>query len=450
MKEVEPEDGRSGIYYGNGYQLGGTLYQNNNNHQLYASHEFSNGQRYNSASKNIRLYYEGNVDFDPNNKLKAVIGYIHNQFGANGFYASPGDKEAEEIVETIIASISSVHQLTPNWYLLPRISNRYNRDDYRYLRNNLDLYRSLHYNNAYMMELNSRYETPIGDIGLGIESRFENINSSNMGTFDRENYGAFAEFRTEKIKNILLNIGAYANYNSQFGWQFYPGIDLGYLINDQWKIIANAGSSQRIPTFTDLYIKQSSVGNPNLLSENAWQAESGISFAQNNIHAQAGYFYRDISDFIDWISTGNNTFQSMNVGNNRVHGINTSFKYKFSTNASTNYNFRLGYNYLKASAIAFKGDFISRYFAENLKHQVILNISMQHKNLLLSTANRYNERASSSDYFLSDFKVGYMLANFNMYVDVQNIFNVTYSEAGAVPMPGIWTTMGIKYNLTNL
>lgn len=450
FKDVETEEGRSGMYYGNGYQLGGTLRKDKQTHQLYAAHEFSNGQRYNSASKNTKLYYEGNVDLNELNKISSSVGYIYNDFGANGYYAAPNDKEAQEIVETLLATISSTHQLSSNFYLSPRISNRYNEDDYRYIRTNLDMYRSLHYNNVFSMELNSRYETGFGDFGLGIESRFENIASNNMGAHDRKNYGAYTEFRTDKIQNLLLNVGAYINYNTQYGWQVFPGIDLGYLLNDDWKLMANIGSSQRIPTFTDLYIQQSSIGNPDLVSENAWQAESAISYSKNNFHAQAGYFYRDISDFIDWINTVGTTYQSMNVGNNKIHGINTSFKYKFSSNEYTHYSINLGYNYLKPSVVERSGDFISRYVAENLKHQAILNLSFHYKNLLLSTANRYNERASSTEYFLSDFRAGYTFANFHVYADVQNIFDVTYIESGAVPMPGIWTNIGVKYNLKGL
>src|SRR3546814_6556190 len=53
------------------------------------------------------------------------------------------------------------------------------------------------------------------DIGVGVEMRNEIIRSSNIGNHDRNNYGLYAEFKTEKIKRLLLSAGAYVNYNSR-------------------------------------------------------------------------------------------------------------------------------------------------------------------------------------------------------------------------------------------
>ncbi len=440
------EEDKNGIYYHAGTQIGGSWFSDRHQHQLYYNKEKSNGQRYNTASQNDKIFYQGNFAIDSLHKLEWLGSYMYNRFGANGFYAAPGDRESEEIVETVFASLSSTHQLSERFYLSPRITNRYNEDDYRYFKHNLATARSLHYNNAFSMELNSRYHTAWGDIGLGLESRFDRIASSNMGNHDRNNHGAYAEFRTERLKNMSINVGTYLNYNTQYGWQLYPDIDLGYRIASDWKIVFNTGSSQRIPSFTDLYLNQrpGNIGNPDLFSEDAWQSEGAIKFQRKNFRAHAGYFYRDIQHFIDWVRTDTNEpFQPFNVGKNKVKGIHSSFQYTFRAN-DIDYGVNLGYNYLDASVVQKEG-MLSKYRLENLKHQAKLLLMMNSNTWTASITNRFHERVSAKSYFLSDIRVGYNLPFLSLYLDAQNVFDVTYIETGAIPMPGRWYSFGVKY-----
>src|SRR5690606_40169554 len=222
-------------------------------HLMAVAQSDHNGQRYNSASVNTRLFYNGQYDLDPANSLQALAGYSRSQFGANGFYAAPGDRDSEELVRTAIFSLSSKHQLG-DLMLSPRISNRYGEDDYRYFGNDLSKGRSLHYTNALMVELNSHLVTDLGTFGFGWESRLEEIHSSNIGAHQRDNHGAYAELRSGWGTRLKGTLGLYANYNTDFGWQWYPGIDAAWLFSDHWKVSASIGAGQRIPSFTDLYL----------------------------------------------------------------------------------------------------------------------------------------------------------------------------------------------------
>ncbi|WP_270090376.1 TonB-dependent receptor plug domain-containing protein [Sphingobacterium sp. SYP-B4668] len=436
-------------YYGAGGQIGGTWYREKHNHLFAYNYQKSSGQRYNTASENNKLYYQGEYVPDSANQLNWAAGYIDNKFGANGFYAAPGDVESEEKVETVFAMISSKHQLTPRLAFSPRISNRYNEDDYRYYRHDFSKARSIHFNNAFSMELNGVYQTSFGDFGIGFESRWEKINSSNIGRHERNNQGAYAEFKTEQVQNLMINIGTYINYNSDYGWQLFPGIDLGYDVAPKWKLVFNAGSSQRIPSFTDLYLQQTgNIGNPSLLSEQAYQVESGVKYIDNNLIAQVGYFYRSIHDFIDWTRPEETVpYQPFNLGKNNVNGINTSLQYRIGDRQDINrYSINIGYNYLHPSTKKADQQIDSKYAIESLRHQAIANLTFQHRDWSITTANRFQERISYRAYFLSDIKLAYQLRNIHLYMDAQNIFDVSYIESGAVPMPGRWYSIGVKLN----
>src|SRR5690606_37859994 len=190
FKKKEEGDG-SGIYAGAGIQATAGINTGKVNHLVSIGKEETNGQRYNTAAKNIKAMYQATTELNEKNSLSWLGGYIDNEFGANGYYAAPHDKESYELVKTLLLSVGTNHQITDRLTIKPRISNRYNEDDYRFYRNDLTKARSLHYSNAFMMELNANYQSKIGDFGVGYEMRLEDINSSNLGAHDRKNHGWF-------------------------------------------------------------------------------------------------------------------------------------------------------------------------------------------------------------------------------------------------------------------
>lgn len=440
----------AGIYGGGGLQLTGNIGTEKMQHLIAASKDLYNGQRYNSAADNSRFFYNGNLNINEKNSIQAMAGYTYNKFGANGFYAAPGDVESEEIVETVLASIASKHKIGKALTISPRISNRYNEDDYRYYRNNPSLARSMHYSNALMAELNGSLRTKIGEFGLGFESRFEVINSSNIGKHDRTNHGMFAEYKNAFWNNkIMTNIGAYVNYNSSYGWQVYPGVDLAYLFLPNWKLAFNVGSSQRIPSFTDLYLQQKgNIGNPNLKPEDAIQYEASLHYRYKKITAQAGYFYRDITNFIDWTRTSTLLpYQAFNLGNNRTHGIYARMSQQLKINENQQIGYSISFQYLEPKHTEYASNVTSKYVLENLRHQLIGGINYTIKNFGVQWNHRYIQRALNTPYYLMDIRMQYKLNAFTIYTDIYNILDTKYKEAGAVPMPTRWFTIGFIYKL---
>lgn len=446
LKQKDEGDG-SGIYGGGGLQLTGNYGDEKQSHLFSLSQDLYNGHRYNTAQNNTRLFYNGSRRFDVNNSVRALAGYVHNRFGANGFYAAPGDKNSEEIVETAIFSLSSKHKLG-RFTLMPRISDRYDKDDYRYFKHKLNTARSIHYTNALMLELNGSLSTAIGKFGLGWESRLTQINSSNIGEHKRDNHGVYAEYKGTYRGKLLADAGLYVNYNTDFGWQAYPGIDLAYLFNANWKASVSVGSGQRIPSFTDLYLNQppGNVGNPNLQAENSWQYEASVDYSSGDFFVHVGSFYRDISQFIDWVRDDkNHPYSPVNVGHNRVYGIYTRVKDQFIIAANQRIGYSLSYNYLEPGLIT-NEDNQSKYKLETLKHQLIVGLHYGYKNFSIQIKNRLIKRELNDAYDLLDAHVNYKINNFVIYSNVSNILDAQYTEAGAVPMPSRWVTLGVKFH----
>ncbi len=445
FKSKDEGDG-DGIYGGGAVEVTG-VYGSDNQSQLFSfAQSNSNGQRYNSASENTRLFYNGHYDFNENNSLQAMAGYALSQFGANGFYAAPGDINSEEHVKSAVFSLSSKHTWG-NFTLSPRISDRYGEDDYRYFKDDLSRGRSLHYTNALMLELNSSLQTGVGTFGFGWESRLGKINSTNIGEHERDNHGVYAEFKSNLSEKLRGTIGLYGNYNTDFGYQVYPGVDLAYLITHDWKIAASIGSGQRIPSFTDLYLDQrpGNIGNALLQPENAWNYEGNVQYQKENLQLKTGYFYRQISEFIDWVRADTSTpYSPINLGKNTMHGIYGRVQQDFELGGDQSFGYQLSYNYLRPS-FETSTDIQSKYILESLKHQLVAGVHYSIKDFSFHIKNRWLQRELANAYNIADVRLNYKVQNFLLYTEITNLFNATYKEAGAVPMPTRWFGLGVTY-----
>ncbi|GAA4796368.1 hypothetical protein GCM10023231_26020 [Olivibacter ginsenosidimutans] len=449
FKNKEEGDGK-GIYNGRGIQLGAGLTTDRSNHLIYGSYDTSNGYRYNTPFHNGKIFYQGKIRNDLQNSWNLMAGYTHNDFGANAYYAPPHDREAREIVQTALFSIDFDGHLSDRWSIKPRLSYRYNHDDYRYDQHNLDLYRNLHHTHVATAEINTTYRTDVGTIGFGLEARNEFMISSNMGNRKRGNYGVYAEYKTAIINRLAANIGAYLNYNSKFGWQIYPGLDLGYTLTNHWRLYVNTGSGERVPSFTDLYTTGGgNIGNPELTPEKAWYAESGIKFNDQRWFLNASYFYRKITDFIDWTRpSAEENWEPSNFLQNQVQGINIASKLKIASEEENKWYIGLSYNFLKPKIInANSNNLLSKYAIESLKHQLVASASWHTTHLSMSVAQRFVERISYKNYFITDFKAHYRWEKYVIKLEANNLFDITYIETSTIPLPGRWFSLGLNYAL---
>ena len=440
------------LYAANGLDFNVGFANKNIKQIISGSHSQSSGYRYNTSFKNNKIYYQNNINFGKHNSLAFSGGYINNDFGANAFYAAPGDIESKEIVQTTLANVSAVLQVNKSWILKPRLSYRYNYDDYIYVRQKPDVYRNQHKTNVFSAEINNSFYTSAGTFGLGLELRNENINSNSLGKRDRKNYGFFGEYSFNKIKNLLINAGAYANYNSDFGWQVLPGIDAGYEVYNNLRIFANAGSGQRIPTYTDLYYKSpANIGNENLIPEHSIYYESGIKYNTSLLNISISYFHRNTYDFIDWVKDSiNQPWQPQNFQEIVTHGISADADYRFFSNKNTNFSLLAGLSYtwlnpqIKIEAGSSK---ISRYALDNFRNQITARATLDYKRKFNFTlVSKYQERVNYKNYFLMDAKISARLKPFEIFADLNNITDVTFIEAGAVPMVGRWVTAGCLFS----
>lgn len=450
------KDDESGKTYANyGIRATGTLALNKSAHLFSASQEAGNGYRHNTAFDNQKFFYQGKINIGKADELDVMGGYTNNNYGANGYYSSPGDKESEETVKTAIAAVSYKTQVTKFWTLMPRLSYRNTVDDYLYVKTRPDYAHNHHVNQVMSAELNNTFDTEIGQFGLGLEGRKEKINSNNLGKRDRDNAGAFVEYKFDVLKNLQVNTGTYVNYNSDYGWQAFPGLDAGYNFYGNWKAFMSLGTGERLPTYTDLYYDgPANIGNDQLLPEQSRSAEGGIKYNSAHFNLNASVFKRKVTHFIDWVKELDaDPFQPNNYGQISTVGYTLSADYTTGT-LSNSYplnSIRVGLAYTNLDptiTTTLPQAKISRYAASALRNQLSTTLNTTFLTVMnLGLTARYNERISYKSYTIMDARLSFQLKKSSIYADVTNIFDVTYTEAGAVTMPGVWAAIGYKITL---
>ncbi len=442
-------------YYNYGLRAAASLVTKGSSHTLSGGQEAGNGYRYNTAFNNQKLFYQGKYALGKTDLLDVLAGYTNNNFGANAFYSSPGDKESEETVKTALAALTYTTKLSKSWTFVPRVSFRNNVDDYLYIKQSPEKFHNHHVVNVFNAELNNTFELGFGVFGLGLEGRTEKINSTNLGKRERNNAGISGEFKFEPLARIFVNAGVYTNYNSDFGWQAFPGMDIGYNFYGDFRLFANVGTGQRLPTYTDLYYKgPTNIGNEQLKPEKSKYAEAGLKFNNERFAMNASYFFRRIDNFIDWVKEiQTNPWQPQNFSQVNTKGFTLSADYSLGNlTGKTISNLRFGASYTNLDP-SFKKTLVtanfSRYALESLRNQLSTTLSADFYQLIsLTLTTRYSERINYKDYMTMDARLAYRQKRYNIYAEAANLFDVQYIEAGAVPMPGSWFTLGIKTTIT--
>ena len=393
------------------------------------------GYRYNTDFTNEQFFLKGEF-----NKDKTPIDFIatisERKFGANGFYALPTYADQyEETQASLLAFSSRINK--GNWLLKPRVYWRRGQDEYIFVRSNPAIYRNLHITHKVGAALDASNTNRLGTTGLGVDVARVSIASNNLGDRDRIMTTLFVEHRFEILDNTLnITPGlALTNY-TDFGTQFFPGVDIGYRLNDRLRLYANAGYTYRIPTFTDLYYSDpTTLGNKDLKPEEALTTELGWRWTTKGFQLTTAVFHRAAENLIDYVRPNEEgRFEATNIRKVNTQGVEVETNTQFTIGQQAQ-QFSLGYTYLNDDVKAINLAF-SRYAINSLRHHLTLNYRGSiTKNLRGNIAIKHAERPLQEAYQVVDFGIQWQLKDLVVSFMANNIFNEVYSESNLVPMP---------------
>ena len=387
-----------------------------------------------------------------------ISSFNERKFGANGFYASP---EAIDQYEETQASLLgfSTKIISNNFIIKPKLYWKRNQDMYVYLRDNPSVYRNLHITNKIGAELNGSYESNNGITGFGVDISSIKLSSNNLGERKRTMVNLFLEHQMKFAENKIdvtpgvafsyfSDVSTNQNYQNNFFRNFfmYPGIDIGYVLNDDIKLYSNIGYTYRVPTYTDLfYTSPTTIGNENLKPEKAFTKEIGLDYTKGNFNFIFTLYNRDASDVIDYVKNVESApWEAFNIREINTKGYELGLTYNFYVASFLNHSIKIGYSNIKDDLKQTDFNF-SRYSLNSLKNHLTTSYSFEiKKNLKSSIIYKYAERNFGEDYSVMDIKVSYTLKKYNLYITANNLFDTIYSETNLVEMPGRNILLGLN------
>ena len=138
--------------------------------------------------------------------------------------------------------------------------------------------------------------------------------------------------------------GVSVGYFSDFETNAFPGIDIGYTINEHFRVYTNAGYTYRTPTYNDLYyVGSRDEGNENLVPEEAISQELGLKYFGDKISATVAFFNRDSDNLIDYTKDNEaDKWKSNNLTSLNTRGVEVQLSAPFKL-GQYNQSFKLGY-----------------------------------------------------------------------------------------------------------
>jgi vitamin B12 transporter len=404
------------------------------NAQLTFSRSKSDGYRYNTDYSNDFFFFKSEIKTQKN-PIIITSGFTEKKFGANGFYASPSATDQYEETQASFLGISTLLG-SEKFLVRPKLYWRRGQDEYIYIRNNPSVYRNLHKTNKIYLDFSFSKLFESSRLNFGINLSNSSISSNNLGDHNRFTTSLYADY-TFKTKDNKLSFspGLSISNFSDMSTHFFPGIDVGFDLNEKINLYANYGKTYRIPTYTDLYYSdRNTIGNPDLNPEHAITNEIGIKYSNENIDVSSSFFTRKSSNIIDYVKQSEqDKWEATNIRNLDTNGFDLSFLYKISLYNSL----RIGYTYLFDKSYVSQVNY-SRYAINSLRHQLNTRLALKYSNKITHTLiSRFGERSNKVSHIVYDSNLKYQLSeNSYFFINVNNIFNEEYYETNLVPMPG--------------
>jgi vitamin B12 transporter len=459
---------------GNAFKSGGINYHTstgNLKHNISVNQKESDGYTEGVDYKIKNYYYQAKTNIDGINALFNA-GYTNKEFGAFSFY-TPKYPNQFETTQTTFASL----QLRKEGKITldNKISWRKHNDEFILFRENPSWYHNFHETNVFSMDMNVIQKTKTGTNVIGMEIRTDNIISNVLGNdlespieIDTNNFyykGAnttttnlFIE-KNINLKNLAISAGIMMNINSEYGNEYFPGIDMAYNFSNNITLFTSYNKSMRTPNYTELYyISPTNQGNINLKSEHSTNQELGLKWNGKSHKTTFTYYKREGENMIDWVLiNGDSIWRTQNLSQLTTTGYELNSRIDINKMFNTNLPIStLNINYAVNESDTTSEGFQSAYVLDHLKSNLSFTASQN-----ISEKIRIDWRASRQDReggyiedvdYLPFWLISTRLSckvfnNSTIFLEINNLFDNEYVDFGNIPQPGRWMRAGVKITI---
>ena len=412
--------------------------------------------------------FSANAAIALNNKWKAMLqsSYDDRDFAAQNFYTTFASDTAVERVRTFWSHAK----------LKREANNSSDEIDIAY-KNTNDVYQfnpaaNANDNTSGLLTIQYIHSKKIKAslfYNAGIMAEQRSIKSNDRGNHSNQHISAFGSV-TYKYKKLSFNPGVRVVSDKNYGIEILPQANLLYRAG-KLGLRANAGRAIRSADFTERYnnynrtrVTGGSIGNPDLEAERSWSYEAGADLYLKNLKISAAWFYRDQNNVIDYVATPyadmprkenlvpNGSYAlAKNIKAVNTRGLELELSYQQKINEHSQLYVNAAATFLKSSSTdAVPSFYIISHARTLLQQSVVYNF----KKLNIAVTSIYKERNRaqapginafvSPNYWLVNVKTAYQINRFNVFVAVNNVGNIRYSDLLGSKMPQSWTTAGVN------
>ena len=439
----------------------------------------SDGGTLHSAFKRRQGYYQGDV---ASRYVDAqwMAGLSSQDFGANTFYSAKYNDQFESTRRFIASATATIRPMGNSVLaLIPQIYWHRDYDHYQLIhgKEGASAGENYHRTDVYGAALTANASWILGTTSLGADVRREHILSTAYGDElpeaewkpiggntdrsyqrcgDRTNTSLFLEHDVV-VGGLTVSAGVMANRNTCLDgdFRFYPGVDVSYRPDDHWKVYASWNKALRVPTYTDLYAKNSvQVGDLALKPERNSTFKVGSRYRTLGVSAVLSAFYSHGTNIIDWVyeSAESKTYHAMNIGVLNNMGVSIDAQLDLPEIFGSNTFFtrvKAGYAYIYQHHDTEQPIYGSLYALEYLRHKFTAQVDHRVWRKLSAEWNlRWQQRMNGyHPYCKVDAKLMWNDAKYQIYVKADNLTAHRYYDLGGVLQPGLWIMAGANFTL---
>jgi iron complex outermembrane receptor protein len=317
---------------------------------------------------------------------------------------------------------------------------------------------------------------PNHQIVTGAQWIHKKIRSNDRGNHELAHGAAFLIATHKLPKNVFINESLRIDWDQSYGWVNIPQVN-GSWVNGNLTTRASVGKGVRDADFTERYnnynkslVTGGSMGNPYLQAEKSWSYEFGADYRMgSNFKWGATVFIRDQNNLIDWTPTPypmmprqsnlviNGSYSlATNVSSVNTKGIETDLSYNKKWGENYELNLTTGLVWLASTSPNKTPSFYISSHARFLwneqiffrAHQLQLSVNSVYKIRNTQTASAINA-SLSPNYFLVNSKCAYLInkRKGNVFLEITNLTNTTYSDLLGAIMPSRWIAAGFQLTL---
>ncbi len=262
-------------------------------------------------------------------------------------------------------------------------------------------------------------------------------------------------------KHLNLEFGGRYNKHSRYGDNYTYSFNPSYVINDNYRVFGSVATGFKAPTLYQLFAGPSIGGNDKLKPERSINYEIGVQQQTANFKNRVVFFYRDITDGIDYSNVATNGYPIgyFNFASQVVRGL----EYEVSITPTKKLNITGNYTYLVGEEVTqnrvnFK-DTAYSYLLRRPKHNLNITAGYQFtKGFYASITGKYvSSRQDVGGFKKADIGLdSYAIlgayaeytcnSNFKFFADVQNLTNKQFYDVRGFNSQPLLFNAGVTIN----